>query len=418
MSFLPNTPYFGRLSIRYTYVEYNGPRLFHASNRVGSDFIAFWIDSDEISDTWLYAPISESKLKLLNNGEIKLRDLFIYPDDLVYKVITFFDSSKVSIVEDAGALTDDILPPADYILVPPPQKTKSRIKKDIAELYVASVNQGKVSLDKLSRVTEAFNDVYKSIMSSLELSSSPMTPIDARTGSFIMRVKAPQVDKCLPVLAKMFEIFKNSDDPFSELRSLGLDFQVIEELLESVIDGNVKLKFGKEDSYSAELTISEEKAREILNKMQEESISWVSSSQVPQADNLMKVFDVVAIKASGEIVTPEKIGVTTERQVLYYMHAAKTLGFLGSNNAIQSAGFQFSQLDNNDKFKVAAMRFESSECGWAWIKWAKVKSINELTPSSAFEFLLDRCPSLSKDTAKRRSKTLSSWVKELASYHH
>lgn len=418
MSFLPNTPYFGKLSIKYTYVEYNGPRLFHASNRVGSDFIAFWIDSDEVSDSWLYAPVSKEKLHLLNNGEIKLRDLFIYPDDLVYRVKTFFDNEKLSIIEDAGALTDEILPPADYILVPPPQKAKSRIKKDIAELYIASVNQGKVSLDKLSRVTEAFNGVYKSIMSSLDLISSPMTPIDARTGSFIMRVKAPQVDKCLPVLAEIFEIFKKSRNPFNELRSLGLDFQVIEELLESVIDGNVKLKFGKEDSYSAELTISEEKAREILNKMQEESISWVSSSQVPQADNLMKVFEVVAIKAMGEVVTPEKIGVTTERQVSYYVHAAKTLGFLSNSNAIQSAGFQFSQLDKKNKLKVAAMRFESSECGWAWINWAEVKSICELEPSSAFEFLLERCPSLSPDTAKRRSKTLSSWVKELASCRH
>ncbi|WPU30324.1 hypothetical protein SIO17_14535 [Pseudoalteromonas piscicida] len=178
----------------------------------------------------------------------------------------------------------------------------------------------------------------------------------------------------------------------------------------------MKIQFSKESEYCAELSISEEKAREILTRMRQDSISWISSSQVPQADNLSKVFQVVSIKASGEVVTPEKIGVTTDRQVLYYIHAAKALGFLNQGSGIHSAGFQFEQLEQEEKLRVAAIRFESSECGWAWIKWAGVKSLRDLEPKSAFAFLSDRCPSLSPDTAKRRAKTLSSWVKELAPF--
>ena len=79
-------------------------------------------------------------------------------------------------------------------------------------------------------------------------------------------------------------------------------------------------------------------------------------------------------------------------------------------------GYQFSRLSKVDQMNIAAIRFESSDCGWAWLKWAGKSTLEELEPDSAQDFLLEMCPSLSSDTAIRRSKTLKKWQIELAIY--
>ena len=73
-------------------------------------------------------------------------------------------------------------------------------------------------------------------------------------------------------------------------------------------------------------------------------------------------------------------------------------------------------MSHEQRMNIAAIRFESSDCGWAWLKWNDKKSVDELDPTTATAFLIEQCPSLSKNTAERRAKTLSMWQRELKGF--
>ena len=141
MTVLPNSLYFGNLEISHIYEYYDGPRLFHAVNRAGANFIVFWIDTDEDSDCWLYSAITESRLALLNESKIKLRDIFAFPEDLVFKVKTYFDEDKISEIVGLSndSLTEDLLPPADYYIEKSEAESNTVVHDslpDVAELYI------------------------------------------------------------------------------------------------------------------------------------------------------------------------------------------------------------------------------------------------------------------------------------------
>lgn len=417
---LPKSSYFGTLEIVTVYEYYDGPRLFSAVNKVGSYYIAFWIDSNDLSDEWLYAPISHERLRNLEAGCIKLRDIFTYPDDLLFRVTTYFENSFHSSLQvlPLTDLTDDILPPSDFYIdvAAEHSKTICSISQEsflVSELYIKRASgRDNPNIRTVGKVSDAFGGLYKAVLSSLSFKDKALTPIDARPGSFILRLKAPHIKECLPRVIEVFQAL-DSDDPYSKLIEMCVDTGTVEEFLEEVIDGDVIIKFGLEDNYEAELNISQDKAIKALALIKDSSSSYVSSLYVPQANDLTKVFKVVCLKANGEFITPEKLGLTTDRQVIYYMHAARMLGLLSNNNSINSAGFQFSALNESEKMLTASVYFESSRCGWAWLKWSGKTKLEQLDPHTAADFLIDMCPSLSESTAVRRAKTLAKWQQDM-----
>jgi hypothetical protein len=422
MSVLPNTPYFGNLEIAHVYEFYDGPRLFNAVNGAGNNYIAFWIDTDDESDHWLYSSVSNEKLDLLNSSKIKLRDVFTYPEDILFKVKTFFNENSHSELQalSPSQVTEDILPPSDFYLEKSDEGENTfevATVDNISELYVRGATNGtKPSLSSVGKVSDAFSLLYKSVLKKLDFNTTALVPLDARTGSFIMRLRSPKIKECIPVISDIFNILNKESNPYPALNEIGADIGAIENLLEEVIDGKVKIQFSKEGMFEAELNISEDKARSVLSSLKDQSSSLISSSLVPQANNLFKVFKVVEMKSRGEFITPQSIDLTTERQVAYYLHAARTLGLLAKNNAIQSVGYQFEKLNQDQQMNIASIRFESSDCGWAWLKWANKRTLEELDPTTATQFLIEQCPSLSKDTAERRAKTLKKWQIELAKF--
>jgi hypothetical protein len=68
------------------------------------------------------------------------------------------------------------------------------------------------------------------------------------------------------------------------------------------------------------------------------------------------------------------------------------------------------------EYEYLAGRFESSDFGWAWMKWAKVNDIGELDPSSAEEFVRECVKGLNDATSARRATSLTSWLKILKSH--
>lgn len=424
INIIPNSPYFGKLEVKTVYEYYEGPRLFSSVNGAGNIYIVFWIDSDETSDDWLYASISREKLELLENKMIKLRDVFVYPDDLIFKVKTYFEASISSEVSEMplSKLDDTILPPGDFYIDIDSSSSKTFLipsqESDISELYIKSLKtRSQPALNTIGKISDLFSDFYKAVLNSLDIKNKSITAVDARRGSFILRLKTPNISDCLPTIINVFKVL-NDDDPYDKLIEMGIDTVPVEALLEEIINGKVKIQFGLENNHIAELTMSEDKAIEVLAKLNVRSSSYISSLYVPQANDLDKVFKLVDMKAKGAIISPESIGLTTDRQVSYYLHAARMLDLLSKSNAINSAGFQFSGMDQVQRLNTASIRFESSKCGWAWLKWAGKSRVYELDPNTAETFLLEKCSTLSKNTAIRRAKTLKKWQIIMSKNNH
>jgi hypothetical protein len=141
------------------------------------------------------------------------------------------------------------------------------------------------------------------------------------------------------------------------------------------------------------------------------------SSDVPQADELQRVFSLVEILAKTGSVTPEALGVT-QRQVSYYKHAAKVLGLLAEFDRLTPSGELLPKLSGEQRLAVTCVKFESSRCGAEWIRWAGKATLLEVPPESAESFLAEAVVDLSEATVKRRAATLMRWHGDMVPHHY
>jgi len=123
----------------------------------------------------------------------------------------------------------------------------------------------------------------------------------------------------------------------------------------------------------------------------------------------------VQLRLDGKKLKHEDIeGINSERQVSYYVNAAWCLGLLNKNKTVSSPGRVLCKKASMvAKYQYLAERMESSDFGWAWMKWAKVDSLAELDPSSAEAFIRECVNGLNRDTIPRRSNSLSTWLSTL-----
>lgn len=158
--------------------------------------------------------------------------------------------------------------------------------------------------------------------------------------------------------------------------------------------------------------------KSIIKHLESSTALFIDSSLIPQANDLNKVIEVVQLRAKGELLNHENIdGLSSIRQVKYYTDAAYCLGLMKKNLTVTSSGnFLASRKDIDARYEVLADKFESSEFGWAWMKWSSVSTMQELEADTAEPFLNDCVPGLSSDTARRRSNTLKHWLNTLTKY--
>lgn len=117
----------GDLEITRVYEEYDGPRLFACRNKAEAQFIAAWVDGEP--DTWMYAAISEKRLRQVESGHIDLRSAFQNPED---RAVLIFEVAgdgelKLSRVVVGNELPEDYLPePGTFVeLGPNPRKASA-----------------------------------------------------------------------------------------------------------------------------------------------------------------------------------------------------------------------------------------------------------------------------------------------------
>ncbi|MCX2176270.1 hypothetical protein LB098_12300, partial [Serratia marcescens] len=134
----------------------------------------------------------------------------------------------------------------------------------------------------------------------------------------------------------------------------------------------------------------------------------VNSKQVPQADSINKIFEVVDNIWENGFLLRESLQLS-DRHILYYTEASKILGFISDTGRITSIGQQLVLSPISKKMSITAQSFENSHCGWTWIMWSNVKNITQLNPQTSKAYLDECAPTLSESTKLRRARTLKTW---------
>lgn len=113
MDDLLNIPMLGRLEIVETFEYYDQPVLFSCKNASGHFYLVVAADENEHHETWLYAGVSEERLKLIRSGTIDLHDAFAAPEDgfLVQARVPYDDRTPLQIDPiQPDKISKDMLP--------------------------------------------------------------------------------------------------------------------------------------------------------------------------------------------------------------------------------------------------------------------------------------------------------------------
>lgn len=165
------------------------------------------------------------------------------------------------------------------------------------------------------------------------------------------------------------------------------------------------------------LVIDADRRKTLAPAAEAAALRTLDSKDIPQADDIERVFQLVALAAEKSGVTGDPPAIT-QRQTSYYRRAAKSLGLLSESDELTAAGRLIARLAPADRFRAAVVQFESSICGDAWIRWSKGTTLRDVAPDSAVDFLRASVPGLSKETAERRAQTLTAWYRALIDCHY
>ena len=113
MADILNIPMLGRLKIVETFEYYDQPVLFSCKNAAGRLYLVVAADENERNETWLYAGVSEKRLKLIRSGSIDLHDAFADPEDgfLVREIVPYNNQTGLQTdFVQPDQISEDMLP--------------------------------------------------------------------------------------------------------------------------------------------------------------------------------------------------------------------------------------------------------------------------------------------------------------------
>jgi hypothetical protein len=138
---------------------------------------------------------------------------------------------------------------------------------------------------------------------------------------------------------------------------------------------------------------------------------------IPQADKLEKVIaatEAVAEGASTEMEVAEAIGLS-DRQITYYLDAARILGFIENNQAIISVtdkGMNMAKAHRDDKKESLRKAISENDLLKAIVTFVD-KDKNGVNEQDISNFLLSMTAVEAHDLVPRRAKTLMAWLEYL-----
>ena len=231
-------------------------------------------------------------------------------------------------------------------------------------------------------------------------------PLDAMSGSLLvtLRVEAEETDE-RAILDKLKETQTSPTaaldafgDVYDLLRGQGL---------------RIRVAHIQADGRSASISVAPETDTPANAPYRSKRLT---THEIPQANDLEKIFLLIAWVAKGTTVTPAAIEVGSERQVQYYRAAARILALLSiPEERLTRTGWLLNVAVGDDKYRRLRASFEASACGQAWLEWAGAAKLSDIASDSGAQFLAERSE-LTGDTIGRRANTINVWLATLRRY--
>lgn len=415
---LPKNTSLGELEIAEVYEYIDGPRLFAARNNIGAMFLVFWCDEEKDATGWLYLPISEARLNSLRRKEITLNDAYREPETAYYLVYTGVPPRTDSaLLFNSNAINSDFFPPTGYYI------EYADVVDEVTEGWSFETKLSRKALAKsVSQFIGRFRELVEGIMSRSAKTSLNLYPLSAIAGSIQIKFGADSHGYAVEALKIVDQLLQsNSEEEFrQQLNEHEIDPAQLQEFFSSILSNELDVEIvPKLASDGRAFELSRERIQQFNEYLDQVSIFLIDSIKVPQANDIDKMLQVLRMMNDGTPLIPENIeGLTTPRQVQYYTRAAYAYELATLDEQLTTAGhFVISQPDRNSQYQILADRFESTDFGWAWMRWARVQYMTELDPKTAADFLIASVPDLSEVTARRRASTLEHWLKALQPYH-
>lgn len=437
MTILAKNTCLGELRIVEVYDDYDGPKFFLAKNKFRQQFLCYWVDErDDGNLGWLYMQISDEKLREVVNGLIDARTAFKQAEQGIYLIYTPTNPSMdTASYKMPSELSESLLPPPDVFVEPDEIESFDVESNWLYELSIKRISSNKKSpgTQVVSSVLEKFQIVLERLMHATAKEINPSDrhtyttyPINAAYGSFEVKFGTESKEYATEALSKLASILRSNDEGIENTaRQMALSPYELKELLETIQREKLKIEVKPRFFYQDTLTdfaIDGDLTNKIEALTNTDS-PIIPSIKIPQANDLRKVERVVELVASGKDYTFEDFNdmeekLASQRQVRYYEDAAYALDLLTRNYMLTTAGrFFLSRKTQEARYQVLADRFESSDFGWAWIRWSKVDSMVDLDSETAEDFVIACVPELGEDTARRRATTLVKWLAELKPFH-
>lgn len=423
MMTLPNDTYLGRLTFFEIYEDFFGPKCFSVKDELQQLYLVYWSGDYEDGKytKWVYMPVSQKILDELLREEYSFHKAFSNSKRLL---IVSINSNGKTTIEPLSSPNHHFvnLPPVDFSIdVSEIQFVAPESKWDFNLRIAKKSGNGSPADSAVTKVLDAFGEIIRSLMRNEHNKQPTIYPLTAGYSSFDVKLGTSNQERAAVAIELLETILSGDANNIEEkLDELGMDPYRLKDLLDIVNSEKLELtlKSKTSDTLKKPITIGSNNLLPVIKKLEESTTILIDSLKVPQANCLDRVVDIVKLRVNGEELKHELIeGITSDRQVQYHTHAARCLGLLNNNNTITAAGRVLAQKTSKvAQYQYLADRVESSDFGWAWMKWAKVENITDLDPDSAEIFIRECVRGLRRTSIIRRASSLSSWITILKKY--
>ena len=180
------SPAWNTFSLDRVLQYYDGPRLLLQRSQAGQLYLAWWSDSDDEIERWIYLPLSERRLYAILSGEVTSRDGLNAPEDGNLLVVDRDIRNNFivrTVLAKAADLPNDTLPREGARLNIPPPMALSAIKAgtQLLDLRLESLEQIQnepISAQAASRVLGSLQGLLDAIGHAIHTAGgkSPVSP--------------------------------------------------------------------------------------------------------------------------------------------------------------------------------------------------------------------------------------------------
>ena len=197
---------------------YDGPRLILLRSMAGQLYLAWWNNTDDNTDRWIYLPLSERRLHELLTGDITCLEGLKSPEDGYLYVVDEDlreDSNDLTLLVSPDALPEESLPypEARFDYAPPFEVTETTTRDrahllDIRFHSRVTTDRGSVSARTVGKTISELQGLVDAIGQELGqplpnmmgripeqiLEQTRLDPVSAYSGSFGIRLESHEQD--------------------------------------------------------------------------------------------------------------------------------------------------------------------------------------------------------------------------------